>query len=606
MPNRFAPPFFETLMPVGFMRPVCILATAVIVIAVAVSTPSLAEQPYTVSLEGVEDGPLRDALNETSNLISLAESPPPSFVALRRRTDEDGTRLARVLAARGYLAGSVSIDIARDAQPMAVTISVIPGPRYTFSSVDVVYRGEPGPIAPEDFDLPVEADEPVLSSRIRDAAGAVVDALRGKGHAFAEVVDRRAEIDHEAHTAALTLVADAGPLARFGAVRIEGLTDLDEEVIRNRLEWERGEVFDPAKIARSRTALLDTRLLSGVKIDPEDEIGPDGELPVTVTAEEAELRSIGFGLRYSASQGAGGKIFWEHRNLLGNAETFRAEARGSFIERAFETEFVRPLFLRPDQDLRIDVQAIDEEPDAFERRSIGSTATVVRQIDPEHSARLGIGGEFSRVRDITGERSFTFASLPAGLERDTSDDLLNPTKGHRIKLSLTPFVPIGGEGTTFVKGRVDGSAYWDLSDDGSLVLAGRGSYGAIGGADLLDVPADKRFFAGGGGSIRGFAFQQAGDLDAAEDPIGGRSVVELGLELRARIGENFGIVPFIEAGRAYASATPEFDRELLVGAGLGFRYFTAIGPLRLDVGVPINKRDSDAPFQVYISLGQAF
>jgi translocation and assembly module TamA len=221
-------------------------------------------------------------------------------------------------------------------------------------------------------------------------------------------------------------------------------------------------------------------------------------------------------------------------------------------------------------------------------------------------ARLGIAGEYSRVRDARSERSFTLASLPAGLERDTTDDILNPTLGHRIELSLTPFVPVGSEGSPFVKGRVDASAYWDLTGDGGLVLAGRAGYGAIAGAELVEIPADKRFYAGGGGSVRGFAFRHAGELDAADDPVGGRSVAEAGLELRIRIGEDFGVVPFIEAGRAYNGTMPDFDEKVFVGAGLGVRYYTSIGPLRLDVGVPLNKRDSDAPFQIYVSLGQAF
>lgn len=570
-------------------------------------TEGAAEERYTVEIVGVDDDELRDALNEASNLVSMTETPPPSVVALRKRADEDGRRLARVLASRAYLAGSVAIDMEPGETPVPVTITVDPGPRYTVSKLDVTFAGdgEP-PLDPAALDLPIRPGAPALSADIFAASDKIETELRGKGYALAEVTDRKAEVDHEEHSVALELVANAGPEARFGAVTVDGLETFDDGIVRDRLAWKEGEVFDPAKISETRTALMDTRLFAGLKIDPADEVGPDGELPVTITAEEADTRTVGFGLRYSTSQGPGGKVFWEHRNILGDAETFRAEMRGSFVERAFESSFTRPLFLRPDQDLIVNFEAIDEEPDAFERRSIGGSAIVARQIDEVHTAKLGVGGEFSQVEDFEGERTFTLVSLPGSLERDTTNDLLDPIEGHRIQLSLTPFMPVAGNGAFFVKSRLTGSTYWDFSDDGSTVLAARASVGAIGGADIVDIPADKRFYAGGGGSVRGYAYRHAGDLDVTDDPVGGRSVVEFGLELRQKVTEEIGVVPFIEAGRAYGSSLPELSGDLFVGAGLGVRYYTGIGPLRLDIGVPLKKRDSDAAFQIYISLGQAF
>lgn len=560
-----------------------------------------------MTLSGVEEGELRSTLNDASNLISMTDTPPPSLVALRKRADEDGRRLARALASKGYLAGSVDIEVDAAETPVAVTIAVDPGPRYSFSGIEVAFVGvaEP-PIDTATLDLDARKGSPVVSADIISSSEAVETALRRAGYALASVERREAAVDHDGRTVDIKLIADPGPRARFGEVSIEGLETMDEAIIRDRVAWERGEVFDPVKVSQTREALMDTRLFDGLKINPADEVTSDDELPFTILAEQADERSVGFGARYSTSEGPGGRIFWEHRNILGDAETFRAEARGSFVERALETNFTRPLFLRPDQDLLVNFEAIDEEPDAFERRSIGGSVTIARQIDDIHEARVGVAGEFSRVRDSEREQTFTLVSLPTGLTRDTSDDLLDPTKGHRLDLSLEPFAPVAGNGAFFVKGRLTGSAYWDLSNDGSTVLAARASYGAIGGADIDDIPADKRFFAGGGGSVRGYAFRHAGELDAAEDPVGGRSIVEFGLELRQRVTEEFGIVPFIDAGRAYSSVTPELGDELFVGAGLGLRYHTGIGPLRLDVGVPLNKRDSDSAFQIYISLGQAF
>jgi len=122
----------------------------------------------------------------------------------------------------------------------------------------------------------------------------------------------------------------------------------------------------------------------------------------------------------------------------------------------------------------------------------------------------------------------------------------------------------------------------------------------------MDVPADERFYAGGGGSIRGYSYQSVGPLSGG-DPVGGRSLLELSTELRLRLGERFGFVGFLDGGSAFGAAFPDFDEELLWGTGLGFRYFTAVGPLRLDFAVPLDRRHGiDDAFQVYISLGQAF
>jgi translocation and assembly module TamA len=138
------------------------------------------------------------------------------------------------------------------------------------------------------------------------------------------------------------------------------------------------------------------------------------------------------------------------------------------------------------------------------------------------------------------------------------------------------------------------------------VLAGRTAVGSIVGEPRSDIPANLRVYAGGGGSVRGFGYQLAGELDDDDKPIGGRSLVELGGEVRVRITESIGVVAFVDAGTVYSSATPDFSETLRVGAGPGLRYFSPIGPLRLDVGFPLNPRDSDDTWQLYISIGQAF
>ncbi|HSR71931.1 MAG TPA: BamA/TamA family outer membrane protein, partial [Kiloniellales bacterium] len=197
--------------------------------------------------------------------------------------------------------------------------------------------------------------------------------------------------------------------------------------------------------------------------------------------------------------------------------------------------------------------------------------------------------------------------LPLTATRDDRDDLLDPTRGTRLSLTLTPYGGVGDQSLAFLRSTLGGTAYYAIDEGRRFVVAGRARLGSILGDDTEEIPANKRFYAGGGGSIRGYEFQKVGPLDENNEPLGGRSLVELGVELRIRVTEEIGIVPFLDGGTVFDSPYPDFEEDLRWATGLGLRYFTAIGPLRLDVAVPLDKREGiDDDYQFYISLGQAF
>jgi len=194
----------------------------------------------------------------------------------------------------------------------------------------------------------------------------------------------------------------------------------------------------------------------------------------------------------------------------------------------------------------------------------------------------------------------------ASVRRDSTDDLLDPRRGSRAFVTVRPYIGEQNGLLEFVIGEFSGSLYVPLDDAQRYVIAGRAKLGSIFGAGLERLPADKRFYAGGGQSVRGFAYQLAGDLDDAGDPVGGRSLLEVGAELRVQVTERIGVVPFVEGGRAFDRRIPRFGRELFWGAGIGVRYYTDFAPVRLDVAFPLNPRDRDNGFQIYVSLGQSF
>ena len=563
---------------------------------------------YEVAFEGVDDPELLELLNEVSETARLVDRPPPSLIRLRRRAEDDRPRLQQALRSRGYYNADVAVAVDPDAEPVQVRFDVDPGPLYRFRDVTFdVAPSEPAPSLPSLEELGIAAGEPAVSQTILDAEAALLARARSQGHALAELGERRAVVDHDADAMNLTLALRPGPLVRFGDIRVEGLDTVEEDAVRRRLPWRPGEVITAEQLAEGRQALFDSGLFSSAVVDLGTEPDADGRLPVTVEVNERKHRSIGIGVRYRTDEGLGGTVSLEHRNLFGRGERLTIELDGSFIGSHLTGSFRKPDFWQRDQALLADTRLAYENTDAFESLAAGASAGLERLLAPGMTISGRLAFRASQVQE-RGEdnEEFGLLSLPVLYQWDRSDDLLNPTRGGRLAVENEPFVDVFGNDLTFNKSRLTYTHYLKVVDSPGVVLAGRGSVGTLFGASRDEVPADLRFYAGGGGSVRGFGFQLAGDLDEDHNPLGGRSLLELSGEVRLRLTETIGLVAFVDAGAAFSKEVPDFSETLRIGAGPGLRYFSPIGPVRLDIGFPVNARDSDDSFHLYVSLGQAF
>ena len=362
------------------------------------------------------------------------------------------------------------------------------------------------------------------------------------------------------------------------------------------------------RLAEGRSALFDSGLFSSVMVNLGTTPDAAGRLPVTVELNERKHRSIGIGGSFRTDEGLGGNLSWEHRNLFGRGERLTIELDGSFLGAHLSASFRKPDFWRRDQSLLADAELAYENTDAFESRSVGVSSGLERTLAPKMTISAALAFRAALIQESgQDEQSFGLLSLPVVFQWDRSDDLLNPTRGGRLAVDNEPFVDVFNKDLAFNKSRLTYSHYLKVLDSPGVVLAARGSIGTMFGASREDIPADERFYAGGGGSVRGFGFQLAGELDEDHNPIGGRSLLELSGEVRLRLTESFGVVAFVDAGSAFGSTLPDpSETPLRVGAGPGLRYFSPIGPVRLDIGFPVNPRNSDDSFQLYVSLGQAF
>ena len=572
----------------------------------AEAAPQLA---YEVQIEGVQDDALRQLLDSVSETRRLIDRPPPSLARLRRRAEDDRANLLRALRSQGYYDGDVSVAMNDTVKPIKVAFNVTPGPTYRFRSLGIeVEPPDPALAVPTPQEIGLGLGAPAAAQTILDAERALLNRVLAQGYALARLNTRRAVVDHATHAMDLSLSVNPGPVTRFGPATIAGLQTIDQDFIENRLDWHEGELITPERLENARQSLLETGLFSTVQIDVDDTLDSEGQVPVTVKVTERKHRSIGVGVRYRTDEGPGGNVSWEHRNMFGRGERVAVELDGSFIGAHLIGTFRKPDFGRRNQALLGEVRLSYDDTDAFKSESLATQVGLERQLGEGMIVAGGVAFRAEHVEDASTDDRETFGllSLPVTFKWDRSDNLLDPSKGGRLGVSNEPFVDVIGNGLLFNKTRVDYAHYLQVLDEPQVVLAGRTAVGALAGASREDVPANLRYYAGGGGSVRGFGYQLAGKLTDNDKPIGGRSLLELSGEARVRVTESVGVVAFVDAGTVYSSSVPDFSETLRIGAGPGVRYFSPIGPIRLDVGFPLNPRNSDDTWQLYVSIGQAF
>jgi translocation and assembly module TamA len=496
-----------------------------------------------------------------------------------------------------------------------VAVTVDPGPLFRFAEIRI--DGLPqGPMTNEedalqlhDWEL-VEGEE-ARSGAVLAAEGRLTELWRQRGHPKAGAT-REIVADHRTQTVDVRLVAIPGPPAKLGAPRVTGTERLDPEFVRYMTGIESGEAYDPDTLERARDRLQRLGAFSSVAIEEEDTVGSDGVLPVTFRVSERKHRVIGGGASYSTIEGATLEAYWMHRNLFGQAESLRFDTSVSRIgaeefsglNYAAAATFRKPGVFTRDTDFTLQLGAKREFLDPYESRTISAKAGLEHQVNDDLRGSVALNAEYADIEDVFGQNEYAIVSLPGRLDYDARDNKLDPTEGLRGTIDAEPLVDFAGSTFALVaSGSV--SSYLSLQEDDRVVLAARGVAGTIVGGSLEEIPATRRFYLGGGGSIRGYEYRTVGPR-LGDEVVGGLSFWEASAELRIRLTNQIGLVPFVDAGAAYEDSYPDFAEGVRFGAGLGLRYYTPLGPLRFDLAMPLNPRDGDPSVAFYIGLGQAF
>jgi len=613
--------------------------------ALGASPAALAEQPavapstdvsqtaYTTTIEiADEQAGIRGAVVAASLLVSLEQEPLDDPATLLRRAREDELRITRALHALGYFSARVQTSVsgispdAVDAtvasplrphsEPIATVIRVIPGRLFMLGEVSIRVVSRDAAVSHTDLqpdDMGLKPGDPAISATIIAANSRAIEILREDGFAFAKLASRQAIADHATARLDLELLFDAGPKALMGPVTIAGTEKMSPDFISGLAPFAAGDPFRASSLNDYRDIVERLNVFDSVEISEANSLDDRHLLPLTVTVHERPRRAVGVAASWSTRDGAALSSYWEHRNLLGKAERLRIEASSSRLflnavddyEYALRTSLTLPAWPHPRDDVRISVGAKRERPDAFARNALEVGLGLTRRFDKTLSLEGGLALSIARQEDAFGTRDLTTLSLPLALLYDTRNDPLEPIEGLRASAELRPLLDLQRAETAAARLLLQGAAYARLDPSARTVLAGRMSAGLSLGADVSDIPADLRFFSGGGGSVRGYAFQGLGPRDAQGRIIGGASLAEASVELRHWAWDDIGVAAFIDAGAAFTAELPDFSN-LGTGAGVGVRYRTPIGPLRLDIAIPLDPQPSDPDFSVYVGLGQAF
>lgn len=605
--------------------------------------PSLEALPYEVDIVYVgEDPDLEAAFETASNLIRLRGEPPPDAETLARRAQADLVPFIDALWGAGYYNARVTIEVAgvpltlrgenlqaaaaaarpfRGTALVPIRIVVETGPQFTIRALRLI--GPDGaPLAVPEDAFPLGPGDPATSASILGAQANLVDYYRAQSRPFAEVVDVDPVVDHPSAAMDLTVRVEPGPVAGIGPIAVSGAPNIREPVIRSFIYTEPGDPYSPRALADIRRAIQRIEAVSAVRVNEADALDAAGNLPLEVVVSERLPRVFGVAARWSTTEGPEASISWTHRNLFGGAERLRLEASVFYLARdggrpdlrrqwtdelggRASVSFLKPALWGTRNDFVFDAAIARTRTDGYTADFGNVVAGIRHRFSDRFNVQAGIEYERGTARDVLGRIDYQLVGFPLALELDTTLDRLDPREGFRLRAGVTPFVSALGSDPGFTLARADASAYFPLDARQRFVLAGRLGIGSIVGAELTEIPPNRRFFAGGGGSVRGYEFRSLGPRVAGQ-PIGGRSLIEGSLEARLRVTDTIGIVPFVDAGMAFAQSYPSFDETVRWAAGLGLRYHTPIGPLRLDVAFPLNPGRGDNRYAIYIGIGQAF
>lgn len=586
-----------------------------------VENEKMSEIRYRLAITGLKEVGLESRFRDLSALLQDGRK-AANAAQVSARADEDAQLAMRLLRSEGYLDGFAAADVGAvpDARgELPVVLNAAPGTRYMIGQIRVTGTPpEPERLTREALSL--STGDPIVAAGIETAEARVALRLPEQGYPFVAVGERDILLDDATHRGDYTLPVRAGPRSSFGAFRTAGDLVFGIDHIALLPRFKAGELYDSRKVDDLRQSLVATSLFSTVAIEPvrTGTVNADGTETVDLLVRQTKgpWRSLSASAGYGTGEGARLSASWTHRNLFPPEGALTVAALAGTQEQSLSTIFRRSNAGQRDRTFQAKASVARQRFDAYNAETVDLSANLSRSSTPIWQKRwtYSVGAEivasretrFDATRLDRTRNTYFIATLPLQLGYDRSNNLLDPTTGFRITARISPEAQkrSGGGGGVggYARTLFEASGYLGVTSN--VVLAGRARVGSIVGIARDDIAPSRRLYAGGGGSVRGFGYQQLGPKDIDANPVGGRSLTEFAAEARYRFGD-YGIVAFVDAGRVGDGSMPSISG-MRYGAGLGARYYTNFGPLRIDVATPLGRRRGESLVALYLSIGQAF
>jgi translocation and assembly module TamA len=566
-------------------------------------------------VDGVADRKLRGLLEKA---VGTTKNPPQSRFESRRRAVTAGEAIVAMLRSEGYYGYDVQPDVADDDANTPI-VKVDPGKRFTFDDPEIEYVAtQPearAQIAAEQI-MGLTIGAPGRAAEVLGAEGRIVASLQKRGYADVKTADRKVTVDHAIDTVQPTFRIDTGPLVRMDGLLLEKPGRTRTAWLDGLTPWKKGDRYDPDQVAKLERRLRDTGVYDSVTVAlaGPDKVDAEGQRPVILSLADRKPHSLEVGAGYSTSEGVSLDARWISYNRLQRADTLTVLGQLAQINSKLDVQLSLPHWGKPDQTLTLGAGPYADNTDAYDDTGVGVRADITQRWGKTSYFTYGATLDYARTADKVSvgnvvtrglDRNVLTATVLAAVAYDRSNDPLNPIRGWRVEGRVEPTYMTGDVQLPYLKVQTQGSVYFPFDPKGNTVIAGRLKVGSILGGTIPEVPGNRRFYAGGGGSVRGYAWQAIGPRLSDNTPQGGLSLVETSVELRRKIVGQWSGVAFIDAGQVGLHALPD-GKDLATGAGFGVRYDLGFGPIRADIAVPLNKRQGDPAFQIYLSIGQAF
>ena len=563
-------------------------------------------------IQGVADTRLR---KEIERSVGTDRNPPQSRFEARRRALSAAADVSSVLRSEGYYEAVVEPEVGEGDQPQSV-VRVTPGSRFAFSSPMVSWVGEEpvrlAQLAGESA-IGLTIGSPGRAADVLSAEGRVVAAVQKRGYADAKIQPREVTVDHIPRTVQPTFRIDAGGRVRMDGVKLNSTGRTHAAWVNSLAPWKAGDIYDPDQVAQLEKRLRDTSVFDSITVALSAEPNADGQRPVEVTLIDRPKSTVEMGASYSTAEGTGFESKWIRYNRLGRGDTLTFNFQAAEILSQVGVELALPNWLNAQRTLKLSSSVYRDDTNAYLETGARIGADLEQRFGRNDFFSYGLSALASRDAEpqviggvlVKKERPLTSIIGSTALSLDHSNDILNPTKGWRFEVRAEPSAAFGSGPINYIRAQAQASAYVPFDTAANTVVAARVRVGDIFNGGIPSVPASRRFYSGGGGSVRGYAYQGVGPRFPNNTPQGGISLLETSVELRRKIAGPFGAVLFVDSGVLGSRQT--FDLAAVsTGVGFGLRYDLGFAPFRVDIAAPMQKRSGDAAVQIYLSIGQSF